>query len=89
MNVLEDKIITRFGALTKITTDNAKGFISTELSTFCFNYGIFISHSSNYYPQGSGLAESSNNNLMVVIKKVVGYNKKSWDTKIKHALWVD
>jgi hypothetical protein len=77
MNVLEDKIITRFGAVTKITTDNAKGFISTKLSTLCFNYGIVICHSSNYYPQGSGLAETSSNNLMVVIKKVVGDNKKS------------
>jgi transposase InsO family protein len=79
MEFLEDKIITRFGVPTKITTDNAKAFSSMELSTFCFNYGIVLSHSSNYYPQGNGLAESSNKNLMTIIKKIVGDNKKSWD----------
>jgi hypothetical protein len=47
MDFLEDKIFTRFGALAKITTDNAKAFSSMELSTFCFNYDIFLSCSSN------------------------------------------
>jgi hypothetical protein len=26
---------------------------------------------------------------MAIIKKVVGDNKKSWDSKTKHALWED
>jgi hypothetical protein len=26
---------------------------------------------------------------MNIIKKVVGQNKKAWDSKIKHALWED
>jgi transposase InsO family protein len=69
--------------------DNAKAFISLELATFCFNYGIVLSHSSNYYPQGNGLVESSNKNLMTIIKKTMGDNKKSWDRKIKYALWAD
>jgi transposase InsO family protein len=89
MDFLEDKIITRFGVPAKITTDNAKAFSSTELSSFCFKYGIVLSHSSNYYPQGNGLAESSNKNLMTIIKKTVGDNKKSWDSKLKFALWAD
>jgi hypothetical protein len=46
-----------------------------------------MSHSSNYDPQGNSLAESSNNNIMNIIKKVVGENKKAWDRKIKYALW--
>jgi hypothetical protein len=44
-----------------------------------------LSHSSNYYPQGNGLAESSNKNLMNIVKKIVGENKKAWDSKIKYA----
>jgi transposase InsO family protein len=60
MNFLEDKIITRFSVPAKITTNNAKAFSSTKISSFCFKYGIILSHSSNYYPQGNGLAESSN-----------------------------
>ena len=89
MNFLEDQIITRFGIPSKITTDNAKDFSSHALVEFCFKYGIVLSHSSNYYPQGNGLAESSNKNLMNILKKVVGENKKSWDSKIKYALWED
>jgi len=56
MNFLEDWIITRFSASTNITTDNAKYFSALTLVGFCFNYGIILSHSSNYYPQGNGLA---------------------------------
>jgi hypothetical protein len=48
-----------------------------------------LSHSSNYYPQGNGLVESSNKNLMTILKKTVGDNKRSWDNKIKFALWAD
>jgi transposase InsO family protein len=85
---LEDKIITRFGFVAKITTDNAKAFSTIELATFCFDYGIVLSH-SNYYPQGNGLAESSNKNLMTIIKKTMGDNNRNGDSKIKHALWAN
>jgi transposase InsO family protein len=89
MDFLKERIITRFDVPAKITTDNAKAFSSTELSSFCFKYGIVLSHSSNYYPQGNGLVESNNKNLMNILKKTVGDNKRSWDNKIKFALWVD
>jgi hypothetical protein len=89
MKFLEENIITRFGVPTKITTDNAKDFNSMVLNEFCFKYGIVLSHSSNYYPQGNGLVESSNKNIMNIVKKIVGENKKSWDGKIKYALWAD
>jgi hypothetical protein len=59
MICLEDRMITRFGALAKITSENSKAFSSLTLENFYFNYGIILSHSSNYYPQGSGLEESS------------------------------
>jgi len=74
---LEDRIIIRFGAPAKITTKNAKSFISLALMDFYFKYGIVMSHSSNYYPQGNGLAKSSNKNLMIIFKKIIGKNKKA------------
>jgi hypothetical protein len=89
MEFLEDKIITRFGVPSKIVTDNAKAFFSTNMSCFCFKYGIILSHASYYYPQGNGQAESSNKNLMTIVKKIIGENKRSWDSKIKYALWAD
>ena len=42
------------------------------------------------YPQGNGrLAESSNKNIVNSIKKMLFENKRSWDTKLKFALWPD
>jgi len=75
MDFLEKRIVTRFGVPSKITPDNAKAFSSTELSNFCFKYGILLSHASNYYPKGNGLTKSNNKNLMTIIKKIVGENK--------------
>ena len=90
MDFIEDKIITQFGTPLKITTDNAKAFNSQEMNDFYFKYdGIALSHSFDYYPQGNGLAESTNKNLMNIFKKTVGNNKKSWDSKIKYALCAD
>ena len=89
MDFIKDRIITQFGTPLKITTDNAKAYKSQEMNDFCFKYGIVLSHSSDYYPHGNGLAESSNKNLMTILKKTVGDNKRSWDSKIRCALWAD
>jgi hypothetical protein len=48
-----------------------------------------LSDSSNFYPQGNGIVESSNKNLITILKKIVGDNKRSSDNKIKFALWAD
>jgi hypothetical protein len=89
MDFLEEKIIIGFGVPSKIVIDNSKAFCSTEMSSFYFKHGIILSHASNYYPQGNGQVESSNKNLMTIVKKIVGENKRSWDSKIKYALWAD
>lgn len=89
MDFLENVIFTRFGVPSTINIDNVRAFSSLEITTFCFYYSIVLSHSSNYYPQGNLLSNSSNNNLMAIIKRTVGNNKKSWDKKIKCSLWDD
>jgi hypothetical protein len=48
-----------------------------------------LCHYFNYYPQGNGMDESNNKNLMNIIVKNVGENKKNWDNKIIYASWVD
>ena len=89
MDFIEDRIITRFGIPLKITTDNAKACSFIEMTSFCLKYDITLSHSSDYYPQGNGLAESSHKILMNILKKTVGNNRRAWDSKIKYALWAD
>eukprot|EP00253_Pinus_taeda_P026434 PITA_26434 len=56
---------------------------------FCHKFHITLGHSSAYYPQGNGLAKSSNKSLINIIKKVLEENKKNWHRKLTNALWAD
>lgn len=55
----------------------------------CDLMGINMAHSKSYYPQGNGLAKSSNKSLIRIIKKLLEDNKNNWDSKLKYALWAD
>jgi hypothetical protein len=86
---LETNILSRFGCPRKIITDNATTFKSKKMVEFCSKYQITLGHSTAYYPQGNGLAESSNKSLVNIIKKLLQDNKKSWHNKLVNALWAD
>eukprot|EP00253_Pinus_taeda_P001701 PITA_01701 len=61
---IEENILSRFGFPTQIVTDNATTFSSVKMIEFCHKYQILLHHSTPYYPQGNGLAESSNKSLV-------------------------
>jgi ribonuclease HI len=88
ISFLED-IIARFGCPSRIVTDNAAPFRSEPLVKFCEQFEISLIHSTPYYPQGNGLAESSNKSLIKLIKKLLEDNKRAWDSRLKFALWAD
>ena len=48
-----------------------------------------MSTSSNYYPQGNGLAKSSKKNLIKIIKRTIEDNQRCWHQKLRIALWAD
>lgn len=83
---LKENIISRFGVPFKIVTDNVATFFSSEILQFFFEYSILLTHSSNYYPQGNGQAESSNKNLITIIHKLVEENQRSWHKALFDAL---
>jgi len=86
---LESNILSRFGCPNKIITDNAVAFKSKKMIKLCHDYHIVLGHSTTYYPEGNGLAKSSNKRLVRIIKKLLEVNKKAWHTKLMHALWAD
>jgi transposase InsO family protein len=86
---LENNIFSRFGCPVKIITDNATTFKSKKMDKFSSDYNITLGHSTTYYPQGNGLAESSNKSLTRIIKKLLQDNKKAWQEKLIYALWVE
>jgi transposase InsO family protein len=85
---LED-LITRFGFPNKIVTDNAAAFRSEPLAKFCEQFKIKLIHSTRYYPQGKGLAESSNKSLIRIIKRMLEDNKNAWHSRLKFTLWAN
>ena len=78
-----------FGFLVRLVTDNAPYFKAGALVNTCESMGIQLVHSTSYYTEGNGLAESSNKSLFRIIKKILETNQKSWDSKLKFALWAD
>eukprot|EP00253_Pinus_taeda_P035847 PITA_35847 len=88
INVLEG-IITRFRCPSRLVVDNVASFKATPLVNFYEDYGIQLTHSTTYYPQGNGLAKSSNKSLVRIITKLLEQNKRSWDSKFKFDLWPD
>eukprot|EP00253_Pinus_taeda_P023220 PITA_23220 len=89
MRFLTEKIFTRFSCSYKLVTDNEAAFREKDLVDMCDSVGIKLVHSTSYYPQGNGLAKSSNKILIRIIKKLLENNKKNWDSNLKYALWAD
>jgi len=86
---LNDNFFTRFNCQTKLVTDNATTFKAKELVDMYESMGIPLMHSTSYYPKGNGLAESSNKSLVRIIKKLLEYNQRSGDSRLKFAPWVE
>jgi hypothetical protein len=59
------------------------------MSEFALEKGIKLNYSASYYPQGNGLAESTNKNLIKIIKRTVVENHKNWHNALLNALWAD
>ena len=79
----------RFGFPVRLVTDNAPTFKYGALVNMCESMGIQLVHSTSYYPQVNGLADSSNKILVRIIRKLLENNQKSWDSKLKFSLWDD
>ena len=71
LHFLETNIITRFGVPESLVFDNASYFSSRELTEFALEKGIRIKYSASYHPQGNGLAESMNKNLLKILKRSI------------------
>ena len=69
MDFLQDHIMTMVGVPISLVFDNATYFSSIRLTAFSHEKGIKLHYSANYYPQGNGLAESTNKNLIRILKR--------------------
>ena len=74
MRFLYENIFSRFGCPVRLVANNAPAFKDGALVKMCESMGIQLVHSTSYYPQGNGLAKSSNKILVRIIKKLLETN---------------
>ena len=71
IDFLQENNMTRFGVPISLVFDNASYFSLIKLTEFVNEKRMKLHYSANYYPQGNGLAESTNKNLIRILKKTV------------------
>eukprot|EP00253_Pinus_taeda_P029494 PITA_29494 len=86
---IDQFIITRFGVPNALVFDNASYFSGNAMFDFTIKRGFKLKYSTNYYPQGNGLAKSTNKNLIKIIKRTIEQNHKNWHKSLIFALWAD
>jgi transposase InsO family protein len=84
---METIVFSRFGIPLEIITDNGLTFISAKLTHFLANFGFKHFTSSAYYPQGNGKVESTNKNLVRIIKRLIKDRPRQWHTLLAYSLW--
>ena len=86
MDFLQDHLMTRFGVPISLVFYNASYFSFIKLTAFANEKGIKLHYSANYYPQGNGLVESTNKNIIRILKKKVIENQRSWHIALPNSL---
>lgn len=61
---LQQNIITRFGVPNCLVFYNVTYFSSLKIVEFSLKYNINLKYLANYYPQGNGVVESTNKNIL-------------------------
>lgn len=89
LKFIEEHIITKFSMLVALVCDNVPAFTSAQLMQWSYQYKVILKFSSNYYSQDNGVAESTNKNILDVIKKLLEKNPRDWHNQLRYALWAD
>jgi len=86
---LQHRLITRFGMSTTLVSYNATYFSSLKLIEIVLDKGIILWYSSNYYPQGNDLVESTNKSLIRILERAIVDHQRNWHNALPSTLWVD
>jgi hypothetical protein len=82
-----EHLIHRFVIPQILTPDQSSSFMSHQVCEFAESLKIKLLSSSPYYAQANGQAESSNKNLINLIKKKTEENTKRWHEVLSETLW--
>ena len=80
-------IVTRFGVLNSLISDNGLQFDSRVFCEFCSDLGIKNRYSTPAYPQSNGQAEAINKTIMNGLRKRLDSAKGKWAKELPSVLW--
>jgi len=86
ISFLENNIFSRFGLPLEIIIDNGLAFIYAKLTQFLAKLGVKHLTSSAYYTQVNGQAESTNKNMVRIVKGIIEDKPRQWHTLLTYAL---
>jgi transposase InsO family protein len=71
----------------EIISDNRPTFISAKLTQFLNKFGVKHFTSFAYYPEGNGQVESTNKNMVKILKIIIEDKPASGTHFLTYALW--
>ena len=80
-------IVTQFGILHTLISDNGLQFDSKAFRRYCCDLGIKNKYSTPAYPQGNGQAKAVNKVIVSGFKKRLDDAKGKWVEELSHVLW--
>ena len=81
-------IVTRFGVLESLVSNNRLQFNSRAFRKFCSNLGIKNKYSTPAYPQSNSQVEDTNKAIINGLKKRLKGTKCWWADELPNVLWV-
>ena len=84
---IQRNILSKFGALRTIISDEGSHFANKLFAKLMSRYGIRHVMRLYYHPQSNGQTEISNREIKNILEKTVSTSRKDWSVKLDDALW--
>ena len=84
---IHKNILTQFGALRCILSDEEIHFCKIAVSSLLAKYCVKHEKDLPNHPQSNGQAKISNREIMNILKKTVNISGKDWSQKLDDSLW--
>ena len=84
---IQRNILSRFGALRTIISDEGSHFANKLFAKLLSRYGVRHVMGLAYHPRSSGQVEISNREIKNILEKIVNASRKDWSAKLDNALW--